>query len=110
MYRKPHCRRPARLFAAVAIAVGGAAAAADPPGSLALDWPMGQQVGGQLVPGQNIRVMQNYANANGDYQYRLHSALDLSLDSGSTSTRRSMPRPTAWCCARSMQTGRAGWW
>ena len=60
------------------------ALAADPPGALAIDWPMGQHDGTQFIPGHNVRVMQNYANSNPDYGNRRHAALDLSLDSGST--------------------------
>lgn len=86
MYPNPNRRRCARraVAAVAALLLTSGAIAADPPGSLPLDWPMGQLVGAQLVPGQNLRVMQNYANSNGDYDYRLHSALDLAQDSGST--------------------------
>lgn len=86
MHRIANGRRRGRFFGAAvaALLLSSGVLAADPPGSLALDWPMGQLVGGQLVPGHNLRVMQNYANSNGDYDYRLHSALDLALDSGST--------------------------
>jgi murein DD-endopeptidase MepM/ murein hydrolase activator NlpD len=81
----PPSRHPRSFLAcAAALLIGPSAFAADPPGSLAMDWPMGQHDGTQFIPGQNVRVMQNYGNSNPDYGYRLHSAVDLSYDSGST--------------------------
>ncbi len=58
-------------------------AALDPPGSVALDWPMGQIIGGQLYPGYGITVMQNFANSNPNFSGRQHAAMDLALDAGS---------------------------
>ncbi len=84
MYTFPFYRCGRLLAAVMAAAASTAASAADPPGSLALDWPMGQIVGEQLVPGHNVRVMQNYAHPFPKYNNRLHTALDLSLDNGST--------------------------
>ena len=62
----------------------GVVQAADPPGGVALDWPMGQIQDEQFVPGYNVRVMQNFANSNSSYGNRLHAALDLSYNSGTT--------------------------
>ena len=60
------------------------ASAEDPPGSLAMDWPMGHHDGNQLIPGQGIRVMQNYNNPNTNTPYngRRHAAIDLAVDVG----------------------------
>lgn len=62
----------------------GGAHAADPPGSLPFDWPMGTHDGTQYIPGYNVRVLQNYANSNPTYGNRRHSAVDLSRNTGST--------------------------
>lgn len=76
-------RLAAFAFALAALAAGGANAA-DPPGSLPFDWPMGTLDGTQYVPGYNVRVLQNYANVNPNYGNRRHSAVDLSRNTGST--------------------------
>lgn len=58
--------------------------AADPPGSLALDWPMGLEDGTQLLPGYDVYVLQNFANPNPDYSNKLHAAVDLARNSAAT--------------------------
>ncbi len=76
-------------FAVVLLMVGigtGVAQTGDPPGGLALDWPMGQHDGVQFIPGYNVRVMQNFANPNPNSPYngRRHAAVDLAYNTGST--------------------------
>lgn len=60
------------------------AGAADPPGSLALDWPLGLHDGTQLLPGYDVRVMQNFANPNPTYGNRQHAAADLARNVAAT--------------------------
>ena len=82
---------PARLRLCIGLAAAawlglapGAALAADPPGSLALDWPLGHHDGTQLLPGYDVRVMQNFANANPNFGNKLHAAVDLARNTAAT--------------------------
>ncbi len=59
-------------------------AAADPPGSLALDWPLGTWDGVQLIPGHDVWVLQNFANPNPDFGGRQHAAVDLVRNTAAT--------------------------
>ena len=55
-------------------------------GDPCFDWPMGGTQGGEIVPGWNSYIMQNYANRGGSgwYNNRAHSGIDMALNSGAT--------------------------
>jgi murein DD-endopeptidase MepM/ murein hydrolase activator NlpD len=68
---------------------------ADPPGGLALDWPLGYWDGSQYIPGYNVYVMQKYDVQNADYGNKFHAGVDLMLDQGVDATANAPVRAAA---------------
>lgn len=73
--------------------------------NLCLDWPLGDSSGGQMVPGHNIRIQQNFENtSHPSYTPRAHSAVDLQYSVGSSANRPvyaagdGVVRYTVTCC------------
>lgn len=53
-----------------------------------LDWPIGDVSGGQMVPGHNIRIQQNFENTtHPTFGPRAHAGVDLQYTVGSSANR-----------------------